>query len=202
MIDLDSIKLTDDNLTDTASKAGKVIKRGGTIIYPTDTLYGIGGDATSEQAVKDINLIKRVPAFKPMSVIVSDISMVEEYCIVERWQRRILSDYLPGPFTFILKARGNLPVTDNDKMGIRIPDVRFCRMLSSFSKRPIITTSANVNGEQPPYLFESVDEKIIQAVDLAIDQGPTSYRHHSSIVDLVDRKVIRRGKDFDPKGIF
>jgi len=187
------IRLTNDRFQETLERAKEVIDKGGLIIYPTDTLYGIGGDALSLDVVKKIDSVKEVKEFKPMSVIMSNIPMIKEYCDMEPWQYAILKEYLPGPYTFLLKLHRPMPVTNNLKLGVRIPQTTFCHSLSEVCKKPIVTTSANITGEPAPYTFENVSKRIIEEADLVIDEGITRYKYQSSVVDLVDKKIIRRG---------
>lgn len=197
----ETISLNADNFQETLFRAKKVILSGGIMVYPTDTLYGLGGDATSDNAVERINSIKKVETFKPMSVVMSDIPMIEKYCIVEDWQKQILREYLPGPYTFILRARKPIPATDNEKLGVRIPDSTFSHELAGTCNLPILSTSANITGKPAPFSFGSVDPWIIESSDLAVDEGFTRHKHHSSIVDLIDKKIIRKCGQMDISSI-
>jgi len=174
-------------------KAAKVVLSEGVLIYPTDTLYGIGGNAFSEKAAARIHGIKGSEPGKPMSVIMSDIHMIERYCEVDPWQRKVLRDHLPGPFTFLLKSKIRMPVSSNDKLGVRIPDSSFAYQLSEQTDVPVITTSANPAGKKPPVRLEEINGKILSAVDLAIDVGVTKLQGQSAVVDLVDKKIVRQG---------
>lgn len=189
------IKLTKQNLDNIVQAARQVIEDNGLLIYPTDTLYGIGGNGLSKSVVAKINNAKQITKPKPMSVIVAGISMIKYYCEVSDQQEEILNKYLPGPFTFLLKAKTQLPVTNNPKLGIRIPENEFCIKLSKACNRPIITTSANKTGKPPPQKFSDVDKNVLDIVDLAIDSGgETIYKQGSEVVDLVDKKIIRKGE--------
>ncbi len=195
---VDIIHITRKGFHDTLIKAKEVVDKEGVLIYPTDTLYGIGGDAHSMEVVERINKIKAVTEFKPMSVIFSDIPMIKEYCEVSHWQEEFLNRYLPGPFTFLLKLHRPLPVTNNIKLGVRIPETTFCHELAEICRKPIVTTSANVTGKPPPFNFKDVDPEIVDKADLAIDEGITRYKYHSEVVDLVEKRILRRGgKDVD-----
>ncbi|MFH2100609.1 MAG: L-threonylcarbamoyladenylate synthase [Candidatus Micrarchaeota archaeon] len=187
------IRLTNDNFSDTIQQAKEVVEAGGILIYPTDTLYGIGGNAMSMDVVGKINDIKKVKEFKPMSVIMSDIPMIKEYCEMESWQEAILKEYLPGPYTFLLKLHRPMAVTNNLKLGVRIPNTTFCHELSGACRKPIVTTSANITTEEPPYTFDDISRKVMEKADIAIDEGVTRHKYHSSVVDLVDKKIIRKG---------
>lgn len=171
----------------------KVIENKGVIIYPTDTVYGIGGDATEMEVVRKVRAIKGLEKSKPLSVIMSDLKMIKQYCEVEGGEEFTLKKYLPGPYTFILKLHRPLPVTSDLTIGIRIPEHNFSHQLSEAVGKPLISTSANKTGEEPPKSFEELDKSILEKADLAIDGGFTRYSGPSDVIDLVNKKVIRKG---------
>ncbi|MEM3499342.1 MAG: L-threonylcarbamoyladenylate synthase [Candidatus Bilamarchaeaceae archaeon] len=181
-------------LSDVIKEAKKVVEEGGIIIYPTDTVYGIGGDATEPSVVKKVKDIKKITDDKPFSVMFSDISMIEEYCIVDFATELILKKYLPGPYTFILKLHRPIAAANDLTLGVRIPELSFCYELCNAVKRPIITTSANITGFSPPTKFSDIDSRLIEKVDLAIDSGSTKYGAPSTIIDLVEKKIRRQGE--------
>ena len=177
----------------TINQAVSVIRHGGILIYPTDTLYGIGGDATNQNVVEKIYRVKERDSNKSLSIILPSIAAIKKYCEVSRQQEKILKKYLPGPYTFILKLRKNLPVTTNGKVGVRIPDypslLRICRLVDT----PLITTSANLSGESDAQKLGEVNTTLLHKVDFAIDGGKTKYSMGSTVVDMVDNRVLRKG---------
>jgi len=191
MVEIISISLYD--FRQALDKAAKVVLAEGVLVYPTDTLYGLGGNAFSETVVSRIHQIKGNEIGKPMSAIMSDLSMIERYCEVDPWQRSVLKKNLPGPFTFLLKSRIRMPISSNEKLGVRIPDSSFAYQLSEMTDVPIITTSANPTGMKPPTRLEEIEPKILSAADIAIDSGVTKFQGHSAVVDLVDKKIVRQG---------
>ncbi len=190
-----TIRLQDsetNGIDSAVAAACSVLKKGGLIIYPTDTAYGIGGDATSEAVVKKIHEAKGIADKRPMSVMVADFAMVDKYCETGLWEDIILKRYLPGPYTLILKrSKQTIAATNSDRLGVRIPDNEFCQKLCAAFGKPIITTSANTTGNPAPMNFDSVDKRILETVDLAIDGGQTKYGKASTVVDLVERKRVR-----------
>ncbi|MBD3210063.1 threonylcarbamoyl-AMP synthase [Candidatus Micrarchaeota archaeon] len=188
-----TLKITDEDFQDAVDIASVLMKSEGVVAYPTDTVYGIGGDATSEEAVRKVHAIKESDPEKPISIMVADFGVVEYYCDTGLWEDMILSRYLPGPYTFILKKKRPLPASKSEKIGVRMPYSRFCQGLCKRFGRPILTTSANPTGKEPPVRFEQVDTDILEQTDLAIDGGPTRYLSHSMVIDLVERKLIRKG---------
>jgi L-threonylcarbamoyladenylate synthase len=191
MVEIISVSLYDLNWA--LERAAEIVKSEGVLIYPTDTLYGIGGTAISSKVAERVHKIKGTEPDKPMSVVMADINMIERYCRVDDWQRMVLEKNLPGPFTFLLPLKVNLPVSSNNKLGVRIPDSSFSHRLSDITNVPIITSSANSAGKKPPSRLEEIDGKILSAVDVAIDIGVTRYHEASAVVDLVEKKILRKG---------
>lgn len=187
------LKITEDDYESAVDVAHAMLHAGGLVVYPTDTVYGIGADATSAEAVEKIHKVKGISDKRPMSVLVSDFGMIDYYCETGIWEDMILRKYLPGPYTFILRRARPIAASDTEKLGVRLPDSDFCRAMCKEFGRPIITTSANLTGQRPPTNFAEVDKRIIDAADLAIDGGPTRQKSPSVVIDLVDRKVIREG---------
>ncbi len=187
------MKLDAENLDEVVELACGILHSGGVIVYPTDTVYGIGGDATSQAVLDRIQTIKQIqPPPKPFSVMLRDFDAVDEYCETGLREEMVMQAYLPGPYTFLLKSKFDLPVAKGKgKLGVRVPDNQFCLTLAKKFPRPIISTSANITSKPSPISFVEIDKTIIDAVDLAIDGGTTKYREASHIVDLVDWKVLR-----------
>lgn len=187
------LRITEDDFEAALDLLDGLLHSGGLMVYPTDTVYGIGADATSRGAVDRIYAIKGGKERKPMSVMMSGFDMIDDYCETGLWEDIILKKYLPGPYTFIVKGRKPLPVSGTGKLGVRIPDSEFCQALCGKFGKPVVTTSANLSGRPPAAKLEDVDKGILDAVGIAIDGGITKYRGPSLIVDLVDRKLIRPG---------
>lgn len=174
-------------------RAKNTVLDGKVLIYPTDTVYGIGGDALNKNIVKKVRGIKNIGDDKPLSVMMADMKMIEEYCEIGLWEEMILKKYLPGPFTFILKKRKEVPVSGNETIGVRVPEFEFCNRLSEKVGKPIISTSANRTGMPAPTTFQEIEKKVLESADVAVDRGPTRYKRSSDVVDLVNKKIIRKG---------
>jgi L-threonylcarbamoyladenylate synthase len=189
------LKITEDDFDAAIDAIIPILKSGGIIVYPTDTVYGIGCDGTNEEAVKKVLAAKEIPSQRALSVMVGDYGTIEYYCDTGIWEDIIVKHFLPGPYTFILQ-KANLrivPASPNEKLGIRIPENLFCQCLCQRFGRPIVSTSANLTGNPAPVIFEEVDKKILDKVDLAIDGGVTKYKGPSLIIDLVEHKMLRMG---------
>ena len=159
------------------------------IIYPTDTVYGLGGDATSENIIKKIYEIKQRPLNKPISVLVSDFEMLKKYAEINEKQMKILKEKLPGPYTFILKPKIKLPVSENN-VGFRIPD-HWCVLIAKEFGKPITTTSANIYNQPTPKSIEKIKDNFKDSISLYIDEGILEGKP-SKVIDLTQGlKVIR-----------
>ena len=149
----------------------EVLKEGGTILYPTDTIWGMGCDATNPEAVRKIYEIKNRSDSKSMLVLVDSESRLLQYVdqVPEiAWQ---LIEVSIKPLTIIYPGAKNLApnlIAENGSVGIRLPKDDFCQKLISRFKKPIVSTSANISGQKAPALFSEVSEEIISSVDYAV----------------------------------
>ncbi len=131
-------------------KAVEIIKKGGVVVYPTDTVYGLGANALDEKAVRKVFEIKKRDFKKPISIIVRDIKMAKKVASFGKNTEKILKKILPGPVTVILYKKKILPdilTGGSNKVGLRIPDYNFTKKLMSQLDFPITTTSANLSGK-------------------------------------------------------
>jgi tRNA threonylcarbamoyl adenosine modification protein (Sua5/YciO/YrdC/YwlC family) len=179
---------------DTAFEAAlAAISAGGIVAYPTDTLYGIGCDATSAEAVSRLRALKRRDSAKPLSILVSDFAALERHCNLTAGQEKIVRELLPGPYTFILPLKKRLPASKNLEIGIRVPEHAFMRAVAKSAGIPIVTTSANLSGGPDAAELSGVAREILAGCDLAIDGGKCKYAQASTVIDLVRMKVLRKG---------
>lgn len=179
-------------------RAVEVLKRDGVIVYPTDTIYGLGCDVTSKAAVERIRRIKGRDANKPMSFVCSDLVQVSRYGHVSNFAHRILKRFLPGPYTFVLTATKETPRVFQSKqktVGIRIPDHPVPLALVEQLGNPVVSTSANESDEE--VVTNPVDlERIFgHRVDLIMECGTLPVLA-SSVISLVDDTVgiLREGQ--------
>ena len=173
--------------------AADFLRRGKILIYPTDTVYGLGCSIESP-GVERVFEIKKRGRDMPLSVAFSSIEMVEEYAIVGDEERKFIVDNIDEPYTFILKKKERIPdavTAGKDTVGARIPNHAVVRAFIEKAGVPIITTSANVSGEAPPASVDEISDEIKEAVDLIIDSGPCRVGKPSKVVDLRSGKVLR-----------
>lgn len=167
------------------------LRQGAVIIYPTDTVYGIGCDATNRDAIERIYKIKKRPTDNPMSVAFSDFNMLQEYTELDEEQMTQMKNKLPGPYTFIVRAQ-NLPeiITKDNKVGVRIPEIPTILYIISKFGKPIVTTSANIAKQRPTHLFDKIDQNVLRGVDFAIKEDIGSGLP-SAVIDLTTGKALR-----------
>lgn len=150
----------------------KVLKEGGIILYPTDTVWGLGCDATNEKAVEKIFKIKQRADSKSLITLASDIDMVCRYVQEVPEIAVSLVEINDKPMTIVYPQAVGLAknvVAEDGSVGIRVPMSDFCVKLISKFRRPIVSTSANISGETAPKYFEEISEQIKAAVDYVVD---------------------------------
>lgn len=184
------LKATDEAL----KEAVKVLKRGGVIIYPTDTLYGLGADATSSKAKKKIYKIKGRNFHKPLSICVADLNQAKKFVKFDSLSLQITKKFLPGPLTLVLPQKKEIKyVSQKGKIAVRIPDNTFTlKLLKRFGK-PITATSANLSGEKDPAKLSDINNKVKSQCDLIIDGGNFKFKKPSTVFDVESKKILREG---------
>jgi L-threonylcarbamoyladenylate synthase len=178
-------------------KAAKIIKNGGVVVYPTDTLYGLGVNALNRKAAKKIFEIKGRKYGQPISIAVSDLKQAKKYARFNPLALKLAKKFLPGPLTLILPSKLNLPkaLNPNDKnVRIRIPDNKIILELIRKCRAPLTTTSANLSGGKNPITVREVVKQIGKKVDLILDAGKCRYGKGSTIVKIgAEVEIIREG---------
>lgn len=172
--------------------AVNVLEEGGVIVYPTDTLYGFGADATNNEAIDKINRIKGRSG--TMSVMAANTQMAIQWMDITGEQVEIVKPYLGGAQTLIIPVKDNIVsakiLGKDNTLGIRIPDNNFCNELSFQFSKPIISTSVNRTGEQPMNDPVQIESKFSSEVNLLIDAGTLLKSKGSTIYQLKDNKII------------
>lgn len=180
----------------------EVLRKGGIIIYPTDTVYGLGCDITNQKAIERICQLRRIkPEKANFSFICYDLSHISDYIKpIDNATYRVLKKALPGPFTFIFNANHKVPklLSSNKKtVGIRVPDNNIARCIVKELGNPIVSTSIHDEDDIVEYSTdpELIHEKYADKVDLVIDGGYGG-NIASTVVDCTsgDFEVIREGK--------
>lgn len=181
-------------------KVVSVLREGGIVIYPTDTLYGIGCDALNVRAVEKICELKGInPQKSNLSIICNDLSAMSEYAKVSTPIFKLMKKNLPGPFTFILPTTSSLPKIYKNKktVGIRVPDNNIIREIVALLGNPVLSTSVKDEDEEMEYITdpELIHEKWGHIADIVIDGG-TGGTEASTVVDCSsgESEIIRQGK--------
>ena len=197
------IRIYEENPNEKAiEKVVDVLKKGGIIIYPTDTVYGLGCDITNQKAIERIAKLRGIkPEKANFSFICYDLSNISNYIKpIDNSVFRVLKKALPGPFTFIFNASGNVPklLSSNKKtVGIRVPDNQIARQIVQQLGNPILSTSIHDDDDIIEYTTdpELIYEKYQDSVDLVIDGG-NGANIPSTVVDCSsgDFEILRQGK--------
>ena len=181
-------------------KASEIIKKGGTVIFPTETLYGLGGIITDEKVIKRIFKIKSRSSVKPLPVMISNLENLHLVAYEIPKEGEILAKkYWPGPLTLILKKSPSISsviTCGGPSAGIRIPANPVALKLLEAVGVPMAVTSANISGEENILTIEEIIDCFKNEVDVIIDGGPISYGIASTVVDLTGEKpvILREGK--------
>ncbi|MDD4381783.1 MAG: L-threonylcarbamoyladenylate synthase [Candidatus Dojkabacteria bacterium] len=191
------------NKKEAIQKAIDVLKDGGLIVYPTETCYGVGCDATNDKALQKLLQYKKFRGSKPISIAVSDRNMVEEYVDINEMADNIYRNFLPGPITVISIGKGNLKapvVSASGGVGVRYPDYQFTLDLIKEFGKPITATSANMSYRSAPYdiekLIDNLPKKSLELIDIFLDAGQLSHNEPSTVLDttLNELSILRQGK--------
>lgn len=181
------IKMQSD-IEDKIRTAIDIIKRGGTVIYPTETVYGLGADAFSEEAVRKVYKIKNRDFSLPISIAVSSFEMLHTVAHIDSESLQIITELLPGPVTVLLKKKDVVPAiltAASEVVGVRFPDNGIATRIIK-ETGPITSTSANVSGRNPPTCIEEVEIK----ADIIINGGKCKYSMPSTVVDMTMRSAV------------
>ena len=180
-------------------EVAKIIKNGGVVVFPTDTVYGIGTNGLNEEAIKKLYEIKNRKLNKPICLLVSDMEMINKLAIdITKTELKLMKTFFPGPFTIILKKNKIIPnilTANTDTVGIRIPDSEITRKLIEYAGVPIATSSANISGNRSGTNLKNVFEELGNKVDYYIDEGESKIGISSTIVrvDSESPKILRQG---------
>ncbi|APX99686.1 L-threonylcarbamoyladenylate synthase [Lacinutrix venerupis] len=179
-------------------KAIAVLKSGGLIVYPTDTVWGIGCDATNAEAVKKVYKLKQRQDNKALICLVNNYSMLEKHVDNVPKMAYTILDIADKPTTIIYDAPAGVAenlIAEDNTLAIRIVDHDFCKKLIRYLGRPIVSTSANIAGKPTPKSFKEIDEAILKGVDYVVNlQQQKNGGNPSTIIKLSNTsgvKIIR-----------
>jgi L-threonylcarbamoyladenylate synthase len=176
-------------LRDEVAKAFKILQEGGIILYPTDTIWGIGCDATNTEAVQKIYRLKQRDETKSMIILLDTENKLESYVSEVNPLAYDLIEYAENPLTLVMPGAKNLSpalIAADGSIAIRVTGHEFCKQVIQRLRKPIVSTSANISGKPSPQYFSQIDQEIIDGVDYVVDmdQHSKEIKNPSTIMKL------------------
>ena len=182
---------------ETLKPAVEALRRGGLVVYPTDTLYGLGADPHNREAVKRVFRVKERPADKPLPILIAESHYALDYVEADKTFWRLAREFWPGPLTIVAPPAPTAPswLRGLEGVGVRLPGSQLARFLAASLGGSIIGTSANKSGLEPPRTAQEAMFMLGSLVDVYIDGGPTPVGKPSTVVQIVDGRVriLREG---------
>lgn len=181
-------------------EVAKAIRQGGTVVFPTETVYGIGTNGLNANAVKRLYEVKQRPLNKPISLLVNGADMINEIAQeITDLEKALIKEFFPGPLTIILKKKDivpNIVTANSNTVGVRMPSNEIALKLIEYAGVPIATPSANISGRPSGTNMEDIMKDFKEKVDYFIDDGPSKIGISSTIVQVVDGipHILRQGK--------
>lgn len=197
------VKVNEVGRVAVVAEAVAVLSQGGLVVYPTETVYGLGADATSEQALEKLWKFKGERGDKPVLVAVAGEEMAEEYVEFSELGRKVVQKYWPGPVAIVAKSRNLVAKKaqgETNNLGLRNPDSEMMLEVISVLGKPITSTSANVSGAVTARSLNEFRQTVPlerqELIDLFIDEGELLLRQPSTIVEVTGEEllVLRQGE--------
>lgn len=178
-------------------RAASIIRQGGLVVYPTETVYGLGCDPFNEYAVRKVSAVKG-RGEKPFPLLVSGLKMAKELAWFSAIAEQLVSEYWPGPLTLILKNKEKAPSFlggDPKLIGLRMPNYSATLSLVALCGGYLLGTSANITGEQPPETADQAALRLGDKVDVILNGGRVRLCKSSTILDLSNETptILRKG---------
>ena len=177
----------------------EIIKNAGIVIFPTETVYGIGTNGLDEKAIKKLYEVKQRPLNKPISLLVNSFDMINEVAKdITELEYTLIKKFFPGPLTIILKKKDIVPdilTSNSDTIGIRMPANEIALKLIEYANVPIATPSANISGKPSGTNPKDIIKDFNGKVDYFIDNGPSPIGLSSTIVQVINNipHILRQG---------
>ena len=176
-------------------RAAEAIRAGSLVVYPTETVYGLGADALDPDAVERVFEVKGRDRSNPISFAVPSVPAAFEFVRTTDRERRFMAEFLPGPVTVLCRRRAVVPdalTAGTDRVGVRVPDHHVALSLCERAGTPITATSANVSGRESVRRVENLDAEVDEAAAVVLDGGETAGTE-STVVDVSSDELLRRG---------
>tara|TARA_B100000686_G_C16795546_1_gene982033 strand:- start:1388 stop:2332 length:945 start_codon:yes stop_codon:yes gene_type:complete len=188
------------NTIDTVRKAANLLTKGRLVAFPTETVYGLGADATSDEAVAKIFEVKNRPSFNPLIIHLAEASDVEKLAIMTQAAKLLADAFWPGPISLVLRRTNHCPVSflasaGLDTVAVRVPSHPIAKLILEESKIPIAAPSANISGKVSPTTAKHVLDSLGPQLNLIVDSGPCEIGLESTVVDCTQEKpaILRPG---------
>ena len=181
-------------------RAADVLLTGGTVIFPTDTVYGLGANAADDRAVEKIFEIKNRDKKKPINVLIADFEDILKVAKIQsREEGKLIEKFWPGPLTIILKRKENVAnsaASDGATIGVRMPNSDIARNLIREVGFPLATTSANLSGDEPGTTLDNIEKEVLEKVDFVLENEENLSEVASTIVEFDGKepKILREGQ--------
>lgn len=178
---------------------GETIANGGLVIFPTETVYGIGTNGLNENAIKNLYSVKKRDLNKPISLLVSNIDMVNQIAYdINDIEYNLMNAFFPGPFTIVLKKKNiisDVLTAGKDTVGVRMPDCEITQKLIEYANCPIAAPSANISGKPSGTTVNDFINDFSDKVDYIIDNGDAKIGVASTIVQVINGvpNILREG---------
>ena len=172
------------------ARAAKILRSGGLVAFPTETVYGLGANLLDKKSVARLCKVKARPRGKPFTVHIENVSLIKKLgCGIIGPAKVLINKYWPGPLTIILNSK------DGQKIGFRMPDNKVALSLIKGSGVPVVAPSANISGRVPPTSAEGVLKQLNGKIDILLDAGPTDVGIESTVIDMTvtPPKILREG---------
>jgi L-threonylcarbamoyladenylate synthase len=172
-----------------------VLEKGGIIVFPTETSYGLGANALNKKAILKVHKAKKQPTDKPISIIVPSTEAARKFGKINKAAEKLVKKFMPGPFTLIVEKQKKVPnVLSKKTIAFRISSNKTANAIAKKFDGAITATSANLHGEEPIYSFSKALKVFDGKVDLIVDAENLRRRSASTIYDMTQKKVIRKGQ--------
>lgn len=181
-------------------EAGKIIKQGGLVLFPTETVYGLGANGLDEKAVEKIYTAKGRKSDNPLILHISNYEMLKQITVnISEMEEKLMKAFWPGPFTIILERTEivpNIVTAGLNTVGVRMPSGEIARKLIEYANVPIAAPSANISGKPSGTNVQDIYEELKEKVDFIIDGGETEVGLESTVVRVIDNvpHILRPGK--------
>lgn len=191
--------MIDNTKNEEILKASNIIKDGGIVVFPTETVYGIGTDALNNSAIEKLYNIKKRPHKKPISVLVSNFEMITKVAKeISDIEWKIIKNFFPGPLTIVLikkESISNILTGGEATIGVRMPDNQIALKLIEYVGKPVATSSANISGERSGIDIENIKKTFVNKVDYYLDGKCNKTSIPSTVIKVTNGKIeiLREG---------